>query len=53
MECPPQKSLQPNKSTITVSCYEKNKEELCKQQVARAEDGGHHFLEVGEKFPQA
>lgn len=52
MECPPQKSLQPNKRTIMVSRYESNKEESCKQQVASAEDGGHNFLEVGEKLSQ-
>jgi len=53
MECPPQKSLQPNKSTIMVSWYEGNKEEPCKQQAARADDGGHSFLEAREKFSEA
>lgn len=50
METPPQKSLQPNKSTIMVNRYEENKEELCKKQVARADGkGGQNFLEGSKK----
>lgn len=50
METPPERSLQPNKSTIMVNWYEENREELCKQQVAKADGkGGQNFLEISKK----
>lgn len=49
MDHPPQKILRPNKSTNMVSWYEENKAKPCKQQAARAEEGGHHLKENSKR----